>query len=61
MIEFKRGSAGPWEPIFAWRPTRDIHGELHWLKPIYRRERSRVVWPPRGWEYGTIFDVIRDQ
>ena len=55
-----RGPGGPWEPYFAWKPRRDIHGTWHWLRRIYRRERNRMVWPPQGWEYGTMFDVIKD-
>jgi hypothetical protein len=55
-----RGPGGPWEPWFAIKPVRDIHGQLHWLRRIYRRERNRMVWPPQGYEFGTAFDVIRD-
>ncbi len=56
-----RGPQGPWEgPLFAWTPVRDIHGQRHWLRGIYRREKNRMVWPQQGWEYGTIFDVVRD-
>lgn len=59
MIRF-RGPGGPWEPVFAWKPVRDIHGQRHWLRRIYRRERNRMVWPPQGYEFGTVFDVIKD-
>ena len=59
-IQWSRSLAGPWRPYFAWRPHRDIHGQLHWLGRIYRRARNRMVYPPQGWEYGTAFDVIRD-
>jgi SH3-like domain-containing protein len=59
MIKF-RGPQGPWEPVFVWRPIRDIHGRRHWLKSMFRRERNRMVWPPHGWEYGTALDVLRD-
>jgi hypothetical protein len=59
MIKF-RGPQGPWEPMFAWKPVRDIHGRRHWLKSMFRREKNRMVWPPQGWEYGTTLDVLRD-
>jgi hypothetical protein len=59
MIRF-RGPQGPWEPVFAWKPVKDIHGRRHWLKKIYRRELNQYVWPPKGWEYGTGADFIID-
>jgi hypothetical protein len=59
MIKF-RGPQGPWEPVFAWRPIRDIHGRRLWLKRVFRREKNVYVWPPQGWEYGTTLDVLRD-
>jgi hypothetical protein len=46
--------------MFAWKPVKDIHGKRHWLKKIYRRELNQYVWPPQGWEYGNMFDVLRD-
>ncbi len=55
-----RGVQGPWQPVFAWRPRKDIHGAWHWMRRIYRREKNRIVWPPQGWEYGTVFDAIKD-
>jgi len=57
MIKYK-GPEGPWEPHFAWRPKKDIHGRWHWLSHIYRREKNRVVYPSPGWEYGTSVDAI---
>jgi hypothetical protein len=59
MIKF-RGPQGPWEPVFVWKPVKDIHGKRHWLKKVYRRELNQYVWPPRGWEYGNVFDVLKD-
>ena len=59
-IAWSRGPQGPWLPCFAWRPRRDIHRQWHWLSKIYRRERNRMVYPSQGWEYGTVFDVVRD-
>ena len=59
-----RGPQGPWEPYFAWRPKKDIHGKWHWLSHIYRRERNRVIYPHQGYDYGTsinkIIDALRD-
>ena len=57
MIKY-RGPEGPWEPFFAWKPKKDIHGKWHWLHYIYRRERNRVIYPHQGWEYGTSVDKI---
>ena len=59
MIRYT-GPQGPWELVFAWKPVRDIHGKRHWLRKIYRREKSRVIYPWQGWEYGTLFDVLKD-
>jgi hypothetical protein len=59
MINF-RGPQGPWELVFVWKPVKDIHGKRHWLKKVYRRELNQYVWPPRGWEYGNMFDVLKD-
>lgn len=59
MIRY-RGPQGPWEPYFAWVPTQDIHGRWHWLRKVYRRSKNRLVYPDQGWEFGTIFDVLRD-
>ncbi len=55
-----KGPQGPWESYFAWKPVKDIHGKHHWLKKVYRRECNRIVWPPQGYEYGTLFDVLKD-
>lgn len=59
MIKF-RGPQGPWEPVFVWKPVRDIHGRRHWLKSMFRREKNRMVWPQQGWDYGTTLDVLKD-
>ena len=59
MIRYT-GPQGPWEPYFAWKPRKDIHGQWHWFRKIYRREKNRMLWPSPGWEYGTFFDVVRD-
>lgn len=54
-----RGPQGLWEPVFAWTPVR-VHGRWRWLTQIYRRERNKLVMPFQGWEYGDIFDVLKD-
>jgi len=54
------GPGGPWQTEFAWKPVRDIHGQWHWLRPVYKREKNRLVWPHQGYEYGTAFDVLKD-
>lgn len=54
-----RGPQGPWQPEFAWKPKR-INGRWYWLTTVYRRERNKYVMPSQGWEYGTIFDYLRD-
>jgi hypothetical protein len=64
-------SAGPpplirpqsWEQVFAWLPVH-IHGKRKWLTKVWRREivvyGDRKNEPPR-YEYGTLFDVIKDK
>lgn len=59
LIKFS-GPQGPWEPVFAWLPVQDIHGSWHWLRRVYRRSRNRMVYPDQGWEYGNVFDVLKD-
>ena len=53
---------GSWQPWFAWRPVT-IHGRRVWLKKVYRRWINTYVdmedWT--RYEYGTIFDVIKDE
>lgn len=49
---------GPWQPKFLWRPMK-IKGRWRWLTTVYCRERHQG-WPPRGWDYGDEFDVLRD-
>ena len=48
-----------WIRVFAWQPVR-INKHWYWLRSIYRRERNKYVYPHQGYEYGTLFDVIRD-
>jgi hypothetical protein len=53
------GPQGPWQPYFAKLPIK-IKGKWFWRSTVYRREKNRVVWPKQGYEFGTVFDVLRD-
>jgi hypothetical protein len=57
----KRAHA-PWRAWFAWHPVR-VHGQWTWLKTVYRYCTNNYVdqedWP--RFQYGTIFDVVRDE
>ena len=59
-IQWKGSATGPWFPVFAWKPVKDIHGRWHWLSRVYKRERNIVVYPHMGYEYGNAFDVLKD-
>lgn len=50
-----------WEAWYAWRPVRDIHGQWHWRKDIYRiLGNTYVDQEDFNWyHYGTVFDVIK--
>ena len=52
----------PWQKWRAWKPVKDIHGRWHWGKTVYRRRTNTYVnhddWV--RYEYGTIFDVLKD-
>lgn len=53
-----------WEEWYAWHPVKDIHGERHWLKKIYRRYNwAKSTEQPFGkeYDYGTIFDVLSQE
>ena len=59
-----RGQKVPWEEWYAWHPVKDIHGERHWLKKIYRRYNwAKSTEQPFGkeYDYGTIFDVLAEE
>lgn len=51
-----------WEEWYAWRPVRDIHGQWHWRKPVYRiLGNTYVDQEDRRWyHYGTVFDVLKN-
>ena len=57
-INFKEPQ-GPWKKVFAWTP-KIIKGKFFWLTNVYIRERNRYIYPSQGYEYGTEFDVLRD-
>ncbi len=51
-----------WVKWFAWKPVTLIGGERIWLKTIYRRgSKIRILGSglSLGYDYGTIFDVIK--
>ena len=54
------GPAGPWKPVFAWKPVK-VKGKWYWLKTVYIREKNILVLPHQGWEYGDAFDLLRTE
>jgi hypothetical protein len=59
--QHKRAHA-PWQSWWAWRPVQ-VHGRWTWLTTVYRYRTNNYVnrddWPQ--YQYGTIFDVVRDE
>jgi hypothetical protein len=53
------GPEGPWVPMFAWKPV-NIKNRWYWLTKVFRREKNILVVPHQGYEYGDMFDVLRD-
>jgi len=53
------GGHGPWQTVFAWKPVK-IKGRWFWLQNVYKRRKHIYVYPDKGYEYGTIFDVLED-
>lgn len=51
-----------WIKKFAWLPVTTISGERVWLKEVYcRRVPTFVNYDDLNrYEYGTIFDVMKD-
>lgn len=52
----------PWKEWFAWRPVK-VHGKRVWLKRVYRRRPAHWSVEYDNWkryEYGTVFDVLKD-
>ena len=54
-----RGPEGPWHKYFTWKP-RKVNGRWYWLSYIYRRDRNVAVYPHQGYEYGDMFNAIKD-
>ena len=52
----------PWNKWYAWYPVK-VNGKYKWFKEVYRREitvySDQKNEPPK-YEYGTIFDAIKD-
>ena len=59
--QHKRAHA-PWRAWFAWHPVR-VHGRWTWLTTVYRYRTNNYVnhddWA--RYQYGTFFDVMRDE
>ena len=52
-------NTNPWERWFAWRPVQDKHGSWQFGKMIYRRRLpDPIVY--NDYEYGTIFDLLKN-
>ena len=48
-----------WEKWWAWKPVR-INGRWTCFKTVYRRQPWLEHNNYPGYEYGTLFDVIKD-
>jgi hypothetical protein len=53
---------GTWEQWFAWHPVR-VNGKRKWMTTVWRRVRTyrEDVNVYAGYEYGNMFDVIKDE
>lgn len=52
-----------WEKWYAWHPVKDIHGKRHWMKTVYRKYNwAKSTEQPFGaaYDYGTVFDVLKE-
>ena len=52
----------PWKKWFAWYPVK-INGKRVWMKTVYRKyiwEKSSSFPFSEEYDYGTIFDVLKD-
>ena len=52
----------PWEQWYAWYPVR-VHGKRKWLTKVWRRVRMirEDTTLYADYEYGNIFDVIKEE
>ena len=52
-----------WQPWFAWRPVTTVGGDRVWCRKIYRKAHQHYdgvqVW--HTYEYGTEFDILRNE
>lgn len=52
----------PWEKWYAWHPVK-VKGKWKWFKTVYRKYNwAKSTEQPfgKGYDYGTIFDVLKD-
>ena len=59
---YKR-SVSSWNRWFAWRPVH-VRGQWQWLQYVYRYpilKTYETINLPTRYEYGDIFDVLRDE
>ena len=60
-IVYRKIMTFPWEKWFAWYPVK-VHNNRVWLQTVYRRSIISYVdmddW--QRYEYGTLFDVIKE-
>lgn len=51
-----------WEPWFAWYPVT-VHGKRKWMTKIWRKVimRREDMTLYADYEYGNMFDVIKDE
>ena len=56
-----RPPKGAWEQWFAWHPVQ-VNGKRKWMTTVWRRVHTyrddMNIYA--GYEYGNIFDVIKD-
>jgi len=61
VVAESKPKPNPWRQWYAWYPVR-VHGRWKWLTTVYRYKTNTYVnhddWAV--YEYGTIFDAIRD-
>lgn len=57
-----RPPKGDWEQWFAWYPVK-VKGKRRWLTKVCRRVRMHRedVNIYAGYEYGDLFDVLREE
>lgn len=48
----------PWVQWFAWYPVT-VKGKRKWLTRVWRRQKESCT-NKKSYEYGTLFDVMRD-